>query len=124
MNLKFWKTEKPIPPEKDFGFSKADDLGLGISHEPDFSSQSFSPIPQRAQPSFPPQHQAPEAFSSHQSYQQQSSIEKDLQLINSKLDVIKMQLDNLNQRLLALEKIAKGETEAEPSSGYGKYGRF
>ena len=39
------------------------------------------------------------------------SLEKDIQIISSKLDYLKAMLENLNHRLEALERIAKGEEE-------------
>lgn len=54
-------------------------------------------------------------YSSNQYSQAQSSgsspIEKDIQIISSKLDYLKAMLENMNHRLEALERIAKGDDE-------------
>jgi hypothetical protein len=54
-------------------------------------------------------------YNSNQYSQAQSSnnspIEKDIQIISSKLDYLKAMLENMNHRLEALERIARGDEE-------------
>ena len=58
-------------------------------------------LPQRPQPSYPlPQQGASPGSSS-----------KDLEIISAKLDSLRISLDNINQRLANLERIAYGEQE-------------
>ena len=47
--------------------------------------------------------------SMHQPMQQESNMEKDVQMISLKLDAIKSELDAINQRLRSLESIAERE---------------
>jgi len=54
------------------------------------------------------------SFQAQNPYQSSASsvtLEKDIQIISSKLDYLKAMLENLNHRLESLERIAKGEEE-------------
>lgn len=48
----------------------------------------------------------------------QTSLEKDIQLLSAKLDALKAILDNINQRLANIERIAQ---EAQESEKYERY---
>jgi hypothetical protein len=127
--LAFWKKkEEPIPPlgeAPELGLPK-DELGLkppegfeepvaaGIAppgappgmpgpapmpgREPEPSPGISAPPGFRAQPP-PPMAPPP--------------VSKDLELISAKLDALKASLDSVNQRLVNLERIARGEHEKE-----------
>ena len=124
----FWRKKEEAPAPSDLGLPKEegiappdlglpkDELGLpkeaaGIEHpigpaaEPSFSHEpeptsgpldrplgGFAPSAQPAQP--PPM-----------------PLVKDIELISSKLDTLRATLDNINQRLANLERIAAGEHE-------------
>ncbi|MEM3373654.1 MAG: hypothetical protein QXE31_00385 [Candidatus Woesearchaeota archaeon] len=52
---------------------------------------------------------------------QNSSLQKDLELISAKLDYLKASLDAINQRLVNLEHMAKQETEKNYSFQQRRY---
>jgi hypothetical protein len=86
--MRFWKKKKEVQP-------------LDI--------QPPAPFPEPREPAYqeqfsPPMHQPPIM---PRAFQQKGQV--DLQLISSKLDTIKAQLDNLNHRVAHLERIAEGE---------------
>ncbi|PIY59854.1 hypothetical protein COY95_04860 [Candidatus Woesearchaeota archaeon CG_4_10_14_0_8_um_filter_47_5] len=124
--LTFWKKKDPL---SDFGGTGlapmgGDRLGMDYTHNtgiPGFTptgTDSFSAgLPpmgsqgaQGMQPGFGSGYghfsQAPESISSMNSFDQQRMLNKDLEVISSKLDAIKSSLDNLNQRVESLERIA------------------
>ncbi len=95
--LKFWK-RKEVDFEKDLGIGLSEtalqskDLGLepetGLPREP-----SYEPTPSLT----------PSAFK-EQAAQQAGPSSKDIELISSKLDTIKAMLENMNNRLAAIER--------------------
>ncbi len=115
----------------DFDFSppKDSDLGLG----PDFdtgdntaglgSSPDLGGMPDTGQnqplPTFEPIQEQPRHFQQPQPYQQQSFqshdttyiISKNIEVVSSKLDALQASLESINQRLINLENIAKGEQD-------------
>jgi len=111
------KPEPLIPPT---GLEKGPDLGLGLD-EPAIAS---GPTP-KAFPQPPPEpisspHQPTFAQAQHQAPQQMqhTSVEKDIQILNAKLDSLKAILDNINQRLANIERIAQ---ESEHHESYENY---
>jgi len=56
---------------------------------------------------------------------QESQLERDLELVNSKLDAIKHAIDSMDQRLKKIEHIAEGDKketgEFIPKNPWGKY---
>ena len=105
--LKFWKKEEEMPAE----FPRAAEFGAPEQHVPMDVAQMGMPRPMPgvteppAEPSFQPGFQQPQAFA--QAQQQQFapvSAEQQLQLISSKLDTIKAQLETVLQRLDRLER--------------------
>lgn len=97
-------------------WKKKDELGLRNAAAPfneDFGMQPQYGYPPPGQ-GFMPQpnfQQMPqmESFQSHQNF----SANRDMELIAAKLDAIKAILENLNQRIANLERIAKGEDEQD-----------
>lgn len=123
MNWKFWKKKEP-----DFGL---DNPGFGDAGMPEQQGAGDSLGLTQQQPAgLEPPHETqpgPEAVQAGADYsrpqafqemQQQTGITpdmiaKDLALISSKLDTVRSQLENMNQRISNLEKIASAETTRE-----------
>ncbi|MEA3515297.1 MAG: hypothetical protein U9R34_07490 [Nanoarchaeota archaeon] len=128
--LKFWKNE-----EKEFDFGESglgeqgvpefgkDERGFGKEHEsPAFGlepglapEQSFT-----EEPAIPPAYnqpapvnEAPAAFQQQGENISPDMLSKDLQLISSKLDTIKAQIEHMNQRIINIEKKAYEEEQKE-----------
>ena len=117
--LAFWKKKDDIDDiGKDLGLDKelgldmgtgpSPELGMGI--EPQQQQQPFQKYPSYQQPGF----QAPSA-PSFPGFQQPSNdsyiASKNLEVISSKLDALRVSLDSINQRLANIEAIARGEQE-------------
>lgn len=105
--LKFWK-------KKDAGFGSSPTFGAGSEAAvpsdwgaPQQPFQSFQPSQQSFQPIQPQM----ESFQGYKSYNES----RDTELVLAKLDSIKAMLDNINQRLLNLERAAYGEQYSQPS---------
>jgi hypothetical protein len=108
--LKFWKKEEEMPAE----FPRAAEFAPAEQHMPGGMEQMGMPrpIPGLTEPpseDFGQQQfnvQAPRAFAQQQAQQQFSPVttEQQLQLISSKLDTIKAQLETVLQRLDRLER--------------------
>ncbi len=84
--LKFWKKEENSVPEE-----------MPMPSE----SEGFPPSFEREQPSFV------DSFKDLNQTQSSGNIDRDIQLILSKLDTIKATLENINHRLESLERIAR-----------------
>ena len=134
--LKFWKKEEPEfgLGESGFGepgvpgFEPKEAMGLGkepeaspFGQEPGFgtepgaeSAPSFSEGP-TVPPAYgqPPPSEGPAAFQQQQGSMAPDMVSKDLQLISSKLDTIKAQLEHMNQRIINIEKKAYEEERKE-----------
>lgn len=103
--LKFWKRDELGLGEElamPKGNLPADELGL--------ESPGLPKTPQM------PQMQAPEAVQEPRLMQQPQQPQyygpnRDLELVAAKLDALKATLDNINQRLANLERVAYGEEE-------------
>jgi len=128
--LMFWKKEEPdlgmlgeeapmFGEESKFqGLEPKDELGLPKEKEPTFGAAPPMPgIEHTEESAFgASQSERPEAF---QPVQQQSPVSitpdmlsKDLQIISSKLDTVKAQLENMSQRIANIEKKAyEGERQ-------------
>ncbi len=99
--LMFWKKkdELGIPRGgRDLGLP-VDDLGMQQQYG-QYPQQGFAPQQGFQQPMM-------ESFQNQQNFRQ----DRDTELISAKLDAIKAMLENLNQRVANLERIAKGEQE-------------
>ena len=64
----------------------------------------------RASPSMPA---GPGSFGEQQQFAQASTLAKDMEIISAKLDAVRATLENVNQRIAHLERIAAGESESE-----------
>jgi hypothetical protein len=105
--LKFWKKEEEMPSE----FPRAAEYAQGEQHVPvDVAQMGMPrPVPGVTEPpsEFGQPQTVPQAFPQPQSFAQQQfapTTEQQLQLISSKLDTIKAQLETILQRLERLEK--------------------
>lgn len=101
--LMFWKKkdELGIPnPNRDAGLQFND-----FGQQPPQGFQQFPPQGYMPPPSF--QQPQMDSFQNQQGYRQN----KDMELISAKLDAIKAMLENLNQRVANLEKVARGEVD-------------
>ncbi|MBW2970016.1 hypothetical protein KY319_02735 [Candidatus Woesearchaeota archaeon] len=99
--LKFWKKEEEAPPE----YPKTPEFTPPPETPPAGMEHLGMPRPTPgleppAEPGFEPSFAPPKAFAQQASM----SSEQQLQLINSKLDTIKAQLETVLQRLERLEK--------------------
>ncbi len=138
--LAFWKKKddlgdlgKDLDLGKDFDLGKdlsgpnmGPDMGLGLdSNPPDFGAHQQSPplhSPPMGQPSYPP----PQNFtpispypSSQPPYPDPSIItQKNLEVLASKMDALKAMLESINQRLVNIESIARGEQEESSRKRY------
>ncbi len=94
---------------------KKDDFGLPpMGKETGMAMDDFSTPPQQYPPQFAggfnpqPQFQQPmESLQNNNSFR----TDRDTELISAKLDAIKAMLENLNQRIANLERIAGGEVD-------------
>lgn len=115
--LAFWKKRddlgdlgKELGLDKDLGLDigagPSPDLGMGM--EPSPTQQPYQKYPSFQQTSFQPQpaFQQP-SYSSSDSY----IASKNLEVISSKLDALRVSLESINQRLANIEAIARGEQE-------------
>ena len=110
--LAFWKKKDDLADfGKNLGFDKdlgmdlgqgpSPDLGMGI--EPASPQQAFNKYPSfQQQPAF---QQPP--YTSDSSY----IASKNMEVISSKLDALRVSLESINQRLANIEAIARGEQE-------------
>ena len=116
--LAFWKKKddladfgKDLGIDKDLGMDLSQgpspDLGMGI--EPASSpQQAFNKYPSFQQQSYQqqPAFQQP-SYTSDSNY----IASKNLEVISSKLDALRVSLESINQRLANIEAIARGEQE-------------
>jgi hypothetical protein len=97
-------------PSSDTGLSTGTaDSGYGLP-TPASPIQPAQPSYQQPQPVFQPQFQP--------SSQPQGLMQDKIDLISSKLDVLKASLESINQRLTNLENIARGEESASRKKYY------
>jgi hypothetical protein len=100
--LKFWKKEEEIPE-----YPSAPDIVQPAQHVPAGMEQMGMPRPMPGVTEPPSESQQPfmpQAFGQQQQMQTAMSTEQQLQLISSKLDTIKAQLETVLQRLERLER--------------------
>lgn len=97
----FFKKKKEIPEPEEVPAPIEQAPQMEMSEKP-YSGPADMPPPIEHPPAFAPESLKPKPLEES----------KDLQLINAKLDVLKATLDNINQRLERLEKIAAGEQTA------------
>jgi len=75
--------------------------------EPSFNqpqpTQSFSPIPSSTQP---------QIISSQNPNPQQNLMSKDIEILSAKIDSLRATLENINQRLANIERIANEENKS------------
>jgi hypothetical protein len=100
--LKFWKKEEEVPE-----YPIAPDIVQPEQHIPAGMEQMGMPRPMPGVTEPPSESQQPfmpQAFGQQQQMQTAMSTEQQLQLISSKLDTIKAQLETVLQRLERLER--------------------
>ncbi len=132
-NMAFWKKkdefsdigiDKPAAfgsdlnsglPSADAGFSSGNlEGGYGMPTQP--QAQPAPPVQAPIQqPSFQPQFEPPSPPAPN------VAVEKDFEVISSKLDALRATLDSINQRLTNIEAIAKGEEEHHTRKKYYRY---
>lgn len=115
--IQFWKKKESsgpdlgLPPSSSEGPNLGmnnNQLGLNTGNSPehdmgDFSTPHSIPSMQDS-PSSPP---SLAGYPSHQQQQSSQRSDKDLEVISAKLDAIRASLESINQRLGALENIAR-----------------
>ena len=127
----FWKHEeapfpKPMETPTELGLGTEHDLGLGLGEPgtppgtPEAPSmpgtQSGMPSPMLGIPPSPGIPEAPPIPGAPPT--QPSTAEKDIQLLSAKLDSLKAILENINQRLVNIERIAQESQESEKHEVY------
>ncbi len=122
--LAFWKKKddlddlgKDLGLDKELGmdFTSGPSPDLGMGTEPMPAQQQFQKYPSfqqpqqnfQAQPSFQPQTFQQQSYGAGDSYMNS----KNLEVISSKLDALKANLESISQRLANIEAIARGEQE-------------
>ena len=116
--LAFWKRKDDFESvglgdkNQSIGDVGSSDLGLGTTGNMD----SNLGMPAQQQPSF----QQPSTQPQYQPPQQQTSRDKDLEIISSKLDALRASLESINQRIANLEAMARGQ-EDQNRKGYYRY---
>ena len=126
--LAFWKKKddlddlgKDLGIDKDLGLDftssgPSADLGMGIDTGPQAPQQPYQKYPSFQQqsfqqnqpaPSFQSQSFQPQTFPANDSY----IASKNLEVISSKLDALRVSMESINQRLANIEAIARGEQE-------------
>ncbi|MFH1511491.1 MAG: hypothetical protein ABIF10_07405 [Candidatus Woesearchaeota archaeon] len=105
--LKFWKKEPDLftsPEPHDLGtFGSNPGLGtdaFGMNNDP--FKQQESPIPQSLQ-----------QFREISPQQEQSTLQKDVEILSAKIDALRASIESMNQRIINIESIAKGEQEKQ-----------
>jgi len=109
--LKFWKKDEPSLDleelDKQLGLGKQDDLGLpqepSTSPEAMMSEPSLKPTPLEQPVEQPTYREIPP--------QQPTFVQKDIEIVSSKLDALRATLDAMNQRLVNIERMATNEQE-------------
>lgn len=105
--LKFWHKEE------DFDFDSLADKEMGKMPPTDFGTdqassgtdeKSFFPSEPEAEPLSSPRFQSSPSRSSPPSFTSPQSANRDLELINSKLDTLKAILNSMDQRIAHLEQ--------------------
>lgn len=127
MDWKFWKSNDSLGDADDVlsdldfgdssGMSDSSQGPMGDSSQPDFSS-SYSPPPSEPQySSAPMSQQQPQS-------QPMNNSTRDLQseLVLSKLDAIKNQLENVSARLDRLEQVSRQQQESDSSQQQSQRG--
>ncbi len=100
--LKFWKKEEEVPE-----YPRAPEISQSESQMPAGMEQMGMPRPMAGLTEPPVDQQQPfmpQSFGQQQQFQATMSTEQQLQLISSKLDTIKAQLETVLQRLERLER--------------------
>ena len=102
--LKFWKREEEMPELPHEEFTRPEETSLPEQHAPPGMEQFGMPRPIPGLTEPPVEPSVPSAMP--QAFAQQAAMSSDqqLQLINSKLDTIKAQLETVLQRMDRLEK--------------------
>ncbi len=120
--LAFWKKKdnlddisRDLGLDKDLGLDMgpgpSPDLGMGLDQGPQAQQQPYQRYPSMQQPT------GFQSYPGHpQGYQQPYPGEdmmasKNMEVISSKLDALRVSLDSINQRLANIEAIARGEQE-------------
>jgi len=145
INLKFWKKkdedlgldnldkglpgmgDTPTPPDIGFENNQGfDQPNLGLENSPtglepkknDFSGNPDFSQPTQNHPFSPDHNQQPS-----QGFQQPNNNSKDFDIVISRLDAIKSQLESMNQRLLRLEMMAEKSSHDEMPARTRRYAR-
>ena len=119
--LMFWKKKDEFEsiglggkgnlPGMDLGlgpdFGAGADFGPGDGLQPPPGMPSMQQPSFAQQPSFPPPSYSQPAMQSPRDY----TADKNLEVISSKLDALRVAIESINQRLANLEAIARGEED-------------
>ncbi|MEE9525569.1 MAG: hypothetical protein V3V78_03110 [Candidatus Woesearchaeota archaeon] len=115
----FWRhKEEPLDLKEPInlgGLGKESDIALGVEPEPGMTTGPTPPMPGTIPPGSMPEPPTPPqpATSFAQPMAQQPSMDKDIQLLNAKLDSLKAILENIHQRLVNIERLAHESEKQE-----------
>ncbi len=132
--LKFWdsgedlEVDSELPPlEDETGLDQEESFGERPAGErepanQDYGMEDYDPFEDEATR---PQQPQISKVQQGQNVQQGSTgdVQKDLELISSKLDAIKSELDSMDQRIRKIEKIAEGE-QAQSEQGRDPWANY
>tara|TARA_Y100000294_G_scaffold175188_1_gene194722 strand:+ start:349 stop:729 length:381 start_codon:yes stop_codon:yes gene_type:complete len=118
----FWKKKDEF---SDIGLGEKDPLGKDLAFGDNFNlgtqpglGQQSPGMPEQApaqaypqQPPFQPQPAQPQFQAQRYESPQQDMAAKNLEVISSKLDALRVSVESVNQRLANLEAIARGEAD-------------
>jgi hypothetical protein len=91
-------------PFKLFKKKKAPELNIPSTPK-EYETPSLPTFEEKPLPAFPETHETPDS----------EKLMQYLQLINTKLDLIKLKLESMDQKIKEIEKIAKEESESKYS---------
>ncbi len=114
--LKFWHKEDDLDfdslADKEMGKMPPTDFGTDHA-SPGTDEKSFFPSEPEAEPLSSPRFQASPSRTQASSFSQSSGVNRDLELINSKLDTLKAILNSLDQRMAHLEQASGAEKKPQ-----------
>ena len=114
--LKFWHKEDDLDfdslADKEMGKMPASDFGTDHA-QPGLEEKPFFPQEPEAEPMSTPRFQSSPSRAQQPSFTSPQSANRDLELINSKLDTLKAILNSMDQRIAHLEQTSGVEKKPQ-----------